>query len=51
MWVFAAHIGSVLFLLCLVGQDDQPLGGAMGLLVISLGYLALFAAAAAYRRR
>ena len=51
MWVFAAHIGSVLFLLCLVGQDDQPLGGAMGLLVISLGYLALFAAAAVYRRR
>jgi hypothetical protein len=50
-WVFVAHIGSVLFLLCLVGDDDRPLGGAMGALVMVLGYLALFAAGAIYHRR
>jgi len=49
-WAFIAHIGSVLFLLCLVGQDDQPLGGAQGLMVMLLGYLTLFVAVVAYRR-
>jgi hypothetical protein len=50
-WAFVAHIGSVLFLLCLVGQDDQPLGGTVGILAVVLGFLTLFVAAAAYRHR
>jgi hypothetical protein len=50
-WAFYAHIGSVLFLLCLIGDDDQPLGGTDGLTVLLLGYLALFLAATVYHRK
>jgi hypothetical protein len=50
LWAFIAHIGSVLFLLCMVGEDDQPLGGATGVLVLLLGYVPLFLAVAVYHR-
>jgi len=48
-WVFVAHIASALLLLCLVGRDDQPLGGARGLLVVLAGYLVLFITAAVHQ--
>lgn len=50
-WVFVAHIASALLLLCLVGQDDQPLGGAQGAMVLAIGILTLFLAGLAYRLR
>lgn len=49
-WVFVVHIAVALLLLCLVGQDDQPLGGRDGLFVIAVGYLSLFLTADLYRR-
>ncbi|MGQ0529857.1 MAG: OpgC domain-containing protein [Panacagrimonas sp.] len=48
-WVFMAHIGSVLLAICLIGQDDQPLAGSLGLASIVLGYAVLFGAAALHR--
>ena len=50
LWVFVAHIASVLFVLCLIGEDDQPLQGATGVLALLLGFGALFAAGATYHR-
>jgi hypothetical protein len=49
-WVFVVHIAVALFVLCLIGQDDQPLGGTNGLLVMGVGYLSLFLTADIYRR-
>lgn len=47
-WVFVAHIGSALLLLCFVGEDDQPLAGTTGMLAILIGYMVLFVAGDAY---
>jgi hypothetical protein len=49
-WVFVAHIGSALLLLCFVGEDDQPLAGTTGVLILLIGYLALFIAGGVYHR-
>ena len=49
-WVFAAHIASALFLLCLIGEDDRPLGGKTGVMVLVIGLLTLFAAGSMYHR-
>lgn len=40
--VFVAHIASALVLLCLVGIDDQPLSGWLGVAALAVGYGALF---------
>ena len=49
LWVFVAHIATALVLLCLVGVDDQPLSGWLGVVALVIGYGALFAVAAAVR--
>lgn len=49
-WVFVVHIATALLLLCVVGQDDQPLRGIDGLMVITVGYLSLFLTAEIVRR-
>ncbi len=49
LWVFVAHIAFVLLSLCLIGGDEQPLGGVSGMLLVVAGYLILFLTAAIYR--
>lgn len=49
LWVFFAHLLSILLIL-LTLDGDSPAGGAAGIAVIVVGYLALFSAAAAHRR-
>lgn len=54
LWVFTAHLASLLLLLCVVGSDDRLLDGATGLATLAAGFAALFVAAAlqrAYRSR
>lgn len=49
-WVFVAHIASVLLILCLVENDDQPLAGMLAAASFAIGYCTLFFAAALHRR-
>lgn len=49
-WVFVVHIATALLLLCLVGKDDQPLGGPQGLFALLIGYASLFATAQIVQR-
>lgn len=49
LWVFFAHLLSILLIL-LALDGDSPAEGAAGIAVIIAGYLALFTAAAAHRR-
>ncbi|WP_420468458.1 OpgC domain-containing protein [Panacagrimonas sp.] len=50
LWVFVAHLASLLLLLCVVGPDDQLLRGAVGLATLATGFAALFFAAYLHRR-
>ena len=49
LWVFFAHLLSLLFILLAMERDEQA-DGLTGFAVIAAGYLTLFAAAAAHRR-
>ena len=49
--VFVAHIATALVLLCMVGIDDQPLSGWLGVVALAIGYGALFVVAAVRNRR
>ncbi len=49
LWAFVAHLGSVLLLLLLIDQSDQPLQGPLGWAAVLFAYCTLFATAALYR--
>jgi hypothetical protein len=54
LWVFAAHIASMLVIICLPAQADERFGGFRGVMLVTLGYAVLLAAAAVHdviRRR
>ena len=49
LWVFVAHLASLLFLLCVVGPDDKLLRGVVGIATLATGFAALFVAAELHR--
>lgn len=50
MWAFSVHLLSVLLLLLLLDNAEQPFEGVSGLVVLLLGYGVLFGASALHNR-
>ena len=50
LWAFSVHLLSVLLLLLLIDNPEQPFEGINGLLVLLVGYAVLFGASAMHRQ-